>query len=191
MANVDRPRGLVPVNELGGPFCASVGEYFIPASDSTAMSVGDPVKYAGDGDTDGVPTVAVATAGDACCGVIIGFVADKDYEDQTHRTASTARYALVADAPDQLFVAQEDSAGGALAATDIGQNINFVFGGTNTTTGMSGVELDSSSAATTATLQAKLIRLDRRPDNEIGTNADWIVKINNHQHGSHTGTAGV
>jgi hypothetical protein len=56
---------------------------------------------------------------------------------------------------------------------------------------MSGVELDSSTAATTATLQVKIIRLDQRPDNEIGTNADWIVKINNHQHGSHTGTAGV
>jgi len=33
--------------------------------------------------------------------------------------------------------------------------------------------------------------LVQRPDNEIGTNARWSVKINNHQLGSHTGTAGV
>ena len=191
MANADQPRGLVPVNELGGTFCASVGEYFIPATDSNAMSVGDPVKYAGSADSEGVPTVAVATAGDACCGVIVGFVADKDYEDQTHRTASTARYALVADSPNQLFVVQEDSVSATLDDVDVGLNANLVFGGTNTTTGMSGVELDSDSKNTTATLQVKVIRLDRRPDNEIGTNADWIVKINNHQHGSHTGTAGV
>ena len=191
MANADQPRGLTPVNALGGQYAGSVGTYFIPATDSNAMSVGDPVKYAGSADSDGVPTVAVATAGDACCGVIVGFTADKDYEDQTHRTASTARYALVADDPNQLFLVQEDSVGGDLAATNVGQNINFIFAGTNTTTGASGVELDSSSAATTATLQAKLVGLDRRPDNEIGTNADWIVKINNHQHGSHTGTAGV
>lgn len=191
MANADQPKGLIPVNELGGPFMIATGLYFIPATDSNAMSVGDPVKYAGSADADGVPTVAVATAGDACCGVIVGFTPDKDYENQTHRTASTARYAIVADSPDQLFMVQEDSVTSTLAATNVGQNANLVFGGTNTTTGMSGVELDSDSAATTATLQVKIIRLDRRPDNEIGDNADWIVKINNHQHGSHTGTAGV
>jgi len=117
MANADSPRGLVPVNALGGQYYGSVGTYFIPATDSTAMSVGDPVKYAGSADADGVPTVAVATAGDACCGVIVGFKADKDYDSQTHRTASTARYALVADDPNQLFVVQEDSGGGALADT--------------------------------------------------------------------------
>lgn len=191
MANADQPRGLVPCNALGAQYCGSVGTYFIPATDGTAMSVGDPVKYAGSADADGVPTVTVATAGDPVCGVIVGFTVDKTYEDQTHRTASTARYALVADDPNQLFVVQEDSVAGALAATNVGQNANLVFGGTNTTTGMSGVELDSSSAATTATLQVKIIGLDRRADNEIGTNADWIVKINNHQYGSHTGTAGV
>lgn len=191
MANADQPKGLIPVNELGGPFVLSMGEYFIPATDANAMSVGDPVKYAGSADANGVPTVTVATAGDACCGVIVGFVANKDYENQTHRTASTARYALVADHPMQLFMAQEDSITSTLAATSVGLNVDLVFGGTNTTTGMSGVEIDSSSQATTATLQAKLIRLDRRPDNEIGANADWIIKINNHQHGSHTGTAGV
>lgn len=190
MANADQPRGLIPVASLTGTALAT-GIYFIPATDSTAMSVGDPVKYAGSADADGVPTVTVATAGDACCGVIVGFTPDKDYEDNTYRVASTARYAIVADDPNELFVVQEDSDGGALAATNVGQNATLIFGGTNTTTGASGVEIDSSTAATTATLQVKLIRLDRRPDNEIGTNADWVVKINNHQHGSHTGTAGV
>ena len=139
MANANQPRGLIPVNELGGPFVLSMGEYFIPATDSTAMSVGDPVKYAGSADADGVPTVTVATAGDPICGVIVGFKPDKDYEDQTHRSASTARYAIVADSPNQLFLVQEDSDSATLAAADVGLNANLVFGGTNTTTGMSGV----------------------------------------------------
>lgn len=191
MANADQPRGLVPVNALGAQYCGSVNTYFIPATDSTAMAVGDYVKIAGSADADGVATVIIAGVGDAGIGPIVGFTADKTYEDQTHRTASTARYALVADDPNQFFVIQEDSVGGALAAVDVGLNANLIFAGTNTTTGMSGVELDTSTKNTTATLQVKIVGLDRRADNEIGTNADWIVKINNHQYGSHTGTAGI
>jgi hypothetical protein len=191
MANADVPMGLIPVNSLGGQYSGSCNVYFIPATDSAAVGTGCPVKYAGSADADGVATVARATAGDAVMGVVVGFVANKDYDSNTHRTASTARYAIVADDPGLLCEVQEDSDGGSLAATSVGLNANLVFGTVNTTTGLSNVELDSSSAATTATLQVKVIGLSRRPDNEIGTNAKWIVKLNNHQHGSHTGTAGV
>lgn len=192
MANVDVPNGLVPVDGSGGAHCISLNPYVIAAGDGTATGVGCPVKIAGSGDTDtGYPTVIRATAGDACCGVIVGFLADKDYENQTHRSASTRRIALVADSPEQFFSIQEDSVGGALALTNVGQNADMVFASVNTTTGQSGVELDSSTANTTATLGLKILRLDPAVNNAVGTNARWIVKINNHQFGSHTGTAGV
>lgn len=188
MANADIARGFTPVNALGANYCGALTRYFIPATDSTAMAVGDFVRYAGSADDDGVPTCVRAAAAQAVVGAIVGFEADKDYESQTHRTASTARYALVADDPGQLFVGQQD---GTIAATDIGLNADIVVAAVDTTTGLSGMEIDTSSKNTTATLQVKIIAVDLRPDNEIGASTDCIVKINNHQHGSHTGTAGV
>ena len=188
MANADIARGFVPVNALGANYCGAATRYFIPASDSTAMAVGDCVRYAGSSDADGVPTCVRATATQALVGVIVGFTADKDYESQTHRTASTARYALVADDPNQLFVGQQD---GTITAADIGLNFNLLATAVDTANGLSGMEIDTSTAATTATFPFKCMAVDLRPDNEIGANTDCIVKINNHQHGSHTGTAGV
>jgi hypothetical protein len=193
MANKDIPNGLVPVDGTGGAHCISMNPYVIASGDGTAVGVGCPLKLAGSmDDATGYPTAIRATAGDACCGVVVGFLADKDYENQTHRSASTRRIALVADSPEQLFSIQEDSVGGALAAANVGQNADMIFASVNTTTGLSGVELDSSTAASgNATYVLKILRLDPAVDNAVGTNARWIVKINNHQFGSHTGTAGV
>ena len=188
MANADIARGFTPVNAFGAQHCGAVNRYFIPATDSTAMAVGDLVRYAGSADADGVPTCVRATAAQAVVGAIVGFVADRTYENDTHRTASTARYALVADDPNQMFLGQQD---GTIVATDIGLNADIVVAAVDTTTGISGMEIDTSTKNTTATLQVKIMAVDLRPDNEIGLNTDCIVKINNHQHGSHTGTAGV
>ena len=188
MANADIARGFHPVNTLGGAYTGSVNKYCIPASDSTPMAVGDLVKLAGSADADGVVTIARCAATNPTIGAIVGFEPDKDYDSQTHRTASTLRYALVADDPNQLFVGQND---GTIAADDIGLNADFVVAAVNTTTGLSGFEIDTSSKNTTATLSLKIIGLDRRPDNVIGAAADCIVKINNHTYGTHTGTIGV
>ena len=188
MANADIARGFTPVNALGANYCGSVNKYFIPAGNSTAMAVGDLVKFAGSADADGVATIDRAAATDPVLGAIVGFVADKDYDSQTHRTASTARYALVADDPSQMFVAQQS---GTITAADLGLNADILATAVNTTIGLSNMEIDTSSKATTATLQVKIVGVDLRPDNEIGANTDCIVKINNHQYGSHTGTAGV
>ena len=53
------------------------------------------------------------------------------------------------------------------------------------------MEEDIESKLTTATLQVRILGLVDREDNEVGVNAKLLVKINNHQYGSHTGTAGV
>ena len=57
---------------------------------------------------------------------------------------------------------------------------------------MSGVEIDSSSKNTTAALQVKLLDFYDTPSNDAtANNSVLVVKINNHQLGSHTGTTGV
>ena len=77
-------------------------------------------------------------------------------------------------------------------AADLNLNANLVFGAGSTTTGMSGVEIDSSSKNTTAALQVRLIDFYDTPSNDAtANNSTLVVKINNHQLGSHTGTLGV
>lgn len=193
MAN-DIANGLQLVQTLGAGYSGGhIQRCFIPATDSDAMAKGDAVKSAGSADSDGVPTVARVAAGDAIYGVIVGFEEDPDYLNQTHRTASTARYAFVNIDPEALYYIQEDSVGGDLAAADIGLNANLIVAAVDTNTGLSNMELDTSSAATTAALQLKIVaKADGFENNDFGDgNCKFLVKINNHQFGSHTGTAGV
>lgn len=183
MANADTPYGLIPCNRNGGVYDGSVQIYYVPSTDGTAMAVGDAVKLAGSADADGIPTITRATAGDIPVGIVIGFVPQSGYEDlPNYRAASVARYVLVADDPDVFFVIQEDSVGGALAATSVGLNADMVFAAPSSVTGLSNVELDSSSADTTNTLDLQIVRLYNVADNAIGDNAKWICKFNTHQY---------
>lgn len=195
MANADIVNGLRPSRYMNGaPWTGQCTEYYIPSSDSTAVFVGDLVKFAGSASSDGVATVAQAAASGAVLGVVVGIRKDTPTSLDTpiYRAASTAAYVMVVDDPNVLFEIQEDGVGGALAVTNIGQNADIVVGSGSTTTGASGMELDSSTAATTATLPLKIMGFVRREDNEIGSaNAKIVVKLNNHQLGSSTGTAGV
>jgi hypothetical protein len=187
MANVDAPNGLRPVKHLdGSPFNGATNRYYVPASDGTAIFVGDAVKSAGSADADGVASVAQAAAGDSIRGVVVGIEPETD-ESLNYRAASTERYVYVADAPDLVFEVQEDSVGGALAAANVGQNADLVVGTGNTTVGTSAMELDSSSAAAT-TAQLRILGFAQREDNEIGTNAKVLVAINEHEFKT---TAGV
>lgn len=189
MANADIATGLAPKMYLNGaPYNGKAGRYYIPSTDGTAVYVGDLVKLAGSADSEGVPTVTKASSTDAVVGVVVGVEAETR-DSTVYRAASAGRYVYVADDPAILFEVQEDSVGGALAATSVGLNANWVDGGGSTVTGRSGIELDSSTAATTNTLDFQIVRMSRRPDNEIGTNAKWLVRLNNHQYVD--GTTGV
>ncbi len=179
MANVDRVRGLHPVKKIDGSQSGVVNTYFIPASDGTAVFIGDAVKSGGSADADGVPTVIQAAAGDTIRGVVVGIVPETS-ESLMYRAASTARYVLVNDDPDTVFEIQEDSVGGALAAANVGQNADLIVAAGDTASARSGMELDSSSAAGT-TAQLRILGLAKRADNEIGDNAKWLVSINEHE----------
>ena len=195
MPNTSRIFGLRPVKHLNGSaWNGQYNLYHVPASDSTAIFAGDLVKLAGSASTDGYATVAQAAAGNASIGVVVGFVVDPAdlNRPSSYRAASTARYVMVADAPDTVFEVQEDAVGGALAVGDIGLNADVIVGAGSTTTGQSGMQLDTSTKNTTATLQLKILGFVNRVDNDIGAaNSKVLVTINNHQLAAGTGTAGV
>lgn len=195
MANANTPFGLRPVRHRNGaPYNGAATRYFVPASDSTALFLGDPVILAGSADADGVATVARATAagGAYVLGVVVGVdpvdgAGAGGRDSTTYRAASTARYVYVADDPDLLFEIQEDAVGGALAAADVGLNADLVAGTGSTITGLSAFQLDTSTKATTNTLQLRIHGFKVAPDNEIGANAKVLVSINLHAQRNLTG----
>lgn len=193
MANADAARGLSPVAYLSGAcYTGAANRYYVPASDGTAIYVGGLVKLAGSADADGTPSV---TGNVATGNPVVGVVTSVEFvtRDSTiYRAASTERYVYVADDPNLLFEVQEDSVGGALAVTAVGNTADLIgFTAGSAITGLSTIEIDSSTATATGngTEDVLIVRLSRRPDNAIGANADWLVRLNNHQFVD--GTAGA
>lgn len=185
MANADASRGLQPVNTGGaGTFSGKVTKYHVASTDSTAIYVGGLVKLSGTGDANGVPGVTGnVSTGDAVVGVMVGAIPNTR-DSAVYREASVDRYILVADDPNQVFEIQDDSVGGDLAVTNIGNTADLTgFTGGSTTTGLSSMEIDSSTATASGdgTEDVLILGLAQREDNSIGTNANWLVRLNNHQ----------
>lgn len=184
MANVDSPFGLRPVGDLNGaPYSGAVNHFSTTTDDGTAIFIGDPVKLSGTSQTiNGIVYADVdqAATGDVILGVVIGVV-PVTRESLTYRAASTQRVLMVATDPSVICEIQEVSGGTALAAADIGLNADFVVAAGSTTTGLSGVELDNSTEATTNTLDLQIVGFVNREGNEIGEHAKWYVRLNRHQ----------
>lgn len=191
MANPDAPFGLAPVQSQGGlPFNGTgTSLYYCPTTDGTALGIGDPVIKAGDANANPVlgfpasilPSIAKATAGagNKITGSIVGFLAVTQ-DSLPYRAASTERVAIVADSPLLIFEVECDG-GRAITTADIGQNADLTFAtALNTTTGVSGVKLDTSTIGTGATKQVKILSLSSNVNNAIGLNAVVKVMINNH-----------
>jgi hypothetical protein len=200
MANTNAPFGLRPVRYLNGaPWNGQVSRYLIPATDGTAMFIGDPVTLAGDAGasgsyvngvyTAGMPTVSIGIAGATCVGAIVGFEVNPSGLDAVYRAASVARVALVADDPMIVFHVQEANSGTAWTSAEIGLNANFVSASGSTVTGYSAYVGDNSTEATTSTLNLKLLRLAPIETNDYGVAAIWEVLLNNHAF--RTGVAGA
>lgn len=192
MANVSSISGFRYHSHQISGMRPQVRKYFIPATDATAVYVGDAVKLAGAADTDGTaPTVTLAAAGDAIVGIVVGFAVDPTNlnVDGQKRAASTARYAMVMDDPNAVF--EVETSNGTPAAADVGLNANHAVGSPNATTATSGATLDMGTKLTTATLTFKILGFSSRVNNEVGASAKVLVKINNHQLAASTGTAGV
>ena len=194
MANaVNKPYGLRPVrNGNGSPYCGEAQLYHIPSTDTNAYFIGRPVTMLGDGDATGVPSVVIGVAGSAILGPIVGVHPVKPISpslvgttlalEDTFIPATKTRdyYVMVADDPDLVFTMQQNSE--SLLAAQIGLNANFEIASPSNNQQYDASVIDSSTAATTATLNLKLLGTVQREDNPIGAAqfADWLVKINNH-----------
>ena len=209
MANISKIRGFTPVKHTNGsPYNGQANIYFVPASDGTALFVGDPVKLLADANAQGVQQVTKATAGAAVLGVVVGIINTKldpiaggmtgcsiSIDTPVYRPASTGQYVLVCDSPDVVYEVEASTGANAaysFAVADVGLNADLTTVAGSTTTGTSGAALNMAGAANTATLQWKILGVVQRPDNEItGQYTKVLVKINNAQMGAGTGTAGV
>lgn len=181
MANVDRPSGFLPVgNVTGAPYNASIQEYSVASSYGTALFVGDPVKSSGTADTDGVPGVEQAAAGDTMIGVIVGIRVEAPEGAKEHpgyMPASTGGIVMVQTDPNTIYEVQ---ASGTTAAAAAGNTGDHLMTAGSTTTGASAAELDSSSVGTGAGW--KILGFSQRPDNEpANANSKLRVKINEHE----------
>jgi len=190
MANVNKPFGLRPLGNLSGTGSQKQYGYEIADNQAGAIFQGDLVTL-----KDGYILQFNPATHTAAVGVFNGC----NYIDPTTGKPTWSNYypgsvnitqgkiiAEVLDDPSQMFVIQND---GDSAATDYGLNADIVIGSGSTTTGVSANVLDTSSIATTAALNLKIIGLWDVPNNAVGTNAVVVVKINEHLYGS-AGVAG-
>lgn len=183
MANADKPNGLTPIGTLSGAdYHGKTRRIAFAAGDAVAAFVGDLVKLTGTVDATGkIPVVAQSAAGDASIGVLISLDFDADDEGglmtPLTRAASTARTGQIVYGQDVLYKIQEDSVGNAIEITEAGLNCDVIVGTGSDVTG-SAMELDSTSAASTSSLNMRLHHVFDSPDNVLGTNAEWVVSIN-------------
>lgn len=183
MANVSRPMGFKPVRHItGAPWNGQVQQFLIPSSDGGATFIGDVVKSLGTSgaagvfvngqNCEGMHAVTHTTETTTCVnmvGVVVGFLPDPTNLAQRHRAASTNRIALVVTDPTVVFEVQEDGATTPIASDSVGLAVGIVTTAGNATTGVSSMQLDSDSVATTATLPFKIVGLVPRPDNALST----------------------
>lgn len=187
MANINKPFGLRPSGNLSATGAQKQYGYQIADNQSGAIFQGDLVVL-----FDGFIIKYDAAAHTAPTGVFNGV----QYNDPTRANKPTWKnfypgsidvtvgeiYCEVIDDPSQLFLVQAD---GAVVQANIGKNADPTAGTTGSTVnGISSGTLGSASIAKTAALTFKIVGLYEVPDNELGTNAVVVVKLNQHQYGS-------
>ena len=187
MANVNKPFGLRPSGNLSATGAQKQYGYEIADNQAGAIFQGDLVVV-----YDGYIIKYDAATHAAPTGVFNGC----QYNDPTRANKPTWKnyypgsinvdiggiYCEVLDDPSQLFLVQAD---GAVTQANIGKNADPTASTTGSTvTGISNGTLGSASIAKTAALTFKIVGLYDVPDNELGTNAVVVVKLNQHQYGS-------
>jgi len=193
MANNDAPFGCTPIGQNGGAYNGQVDLMHITAAAADVLAVGDLVKLAAGGSADGLPLCEIVAAGDTVCGIVVGFDwTDGTYDDlPNYKPAAVAANVYVATDPNLRFIIQDDGSGTVSAATMLNSNANIAtYAAANATTGRSQIELSSTSAAATSSLDLHIHRLFPTADNEIGDNAIWECSFNIHQYGK-AGTTSV
>jgi hypothetical protein len=191
MSNVDKAFGLRPIGNLSATGAQKQYAYEIADNQSGAIFQGDLVTV-----FDGYLVKFAPATHDAAVGVFNGcnYIDPssgkptwKNYYPGSVNITSGKIMAEVLDDPNQLFIIQADE---DIVQADIGKNADIIGTGGSTVTGVSTMELDSSTVAKTAALNLKIVGLYDVPGNSLGTNFTVVVvKINEHLYGS-AGVAG-
>ena len=190
MANVDKAFGLRALGNLSATGSQKQFGYQIADNQAGAIFQGDLVTL-----KDGYILQFDPSSHTAAVGVFNGvFYTDpttgkptfKNYYPGSVNITQGKITADVLDDPNQLFIIQSDE---DIVQADFGKNADVVVGTGNTTTGVSAMELDSSTIATTAALNLKLVGIYDTPGNALGNFCQVVVKINEHLYGS-AGVAG-
>ena len=190
MANVSEKFGLRPYRKLDGtPLVGAQNRYTIASGHTTAIYQGDMVIPLASGNIDR------HTAGDSAA--VVGVFNGCFYTDPTTQKPTYSNYypgsvaasditAFVVDDPDAVFLVDADA-----AFTRAGLFANYSV--TNTTgvtqTGLSKVQLDVAATGTATTFAVQAIDISQDPDNSdtATSNANILVRINNHFYRSGTG----
>ena len=183
MANVLERFGLRPSRQLNGsPFINAQNRYRIASGNSTSIFQGDLVTPIASGQI----TKYVANTSNSVVGVFNGcFYTDPTTQKPTFSnfypssTNASDIVALVIDGPETVFEINADE---VFAVADIFKNysINNVTGSTQT--GISLVQLDVSLSGVDGTYVVQAIDISQDPNNNDVTtsNANIMVRINNH-----------
>ena len=192
MANTLGKFGLRPSRQLNGsPFINAQNRYRISANNTTAIFQGDLVIPT----TSGVVTRYVAGTSSPVVGVFNGcFYTDPTTQKPTWRnyypasTNASDIIAFVIDGPDTVF---EIDANASFAVADLFQNYSVTNVSGSTLSGISQVQLDVSTSGTASTFVVQAIDISQDPLNSDLTvsNANIMVRINNHFYKA--GTAGL
>lgn len=158
-ANADRPHGFPTVDSfVGRP--GWFRNYAKASGYGTALGVNDLVNNAAAG-TD----IEQGAAGGPFLGV--------GFKYSAASTADTIPVEVLGR--DNVCECQTD---GTLAAADAGLKSDIIVAAASATTGLSGMEIDDSTEATTATLDAFLLRPYPAVDNDVTqANSRWLVNI--------------
>lgn len=165
MANKYNPMGAKPVtNILTSQYTGKTNKYYIPATDTDDIFENDVVKLVTNSNSDGIPIVAKAAAGDKPVGIVTRIHDILPFNNITYREGSSAVFVDVLDDP---WVEFEIQASGTIVQTDIGKNADIIVGSGNVTTGISGTQLDVSTI-TTNVAQIKILGVIEQKENILG-----------------------
>jgi hypothetical protein len=183
MANVTEKFGLRPSRQLNGsPFINAQNRYRVASNNSTSIYQGDVVKPLASG------TIARVVSSEEvpAVGVFNGcFYTDPTTQKPTWKnylpgsTVASDIIAFVIDAPDTVF---EINADGVFGVADIFKNFSISNETGNTNTGISSVQLDVSESGTASTFLVQAIDIsgDVLNSDVAVSNANVLVRINNH-----------
>lgn len=209
MANTSRPTGFKPVKHINGsPYNGQCNFYAVATDEGTAIFVGDLVKING-GAASNLPAISRGAANNVMVGCVVGVLPagmdpvegkmstgsmSLDYPTSgfVAATPGVVRYVLVCDDPEIIMEAQADDDTSTIVATQLMANFNVVATAGTTTTGVSNMQVDSNTGATTNTLPLQLVGFPNRVNNEVGVlNQKVLVKFNTHQYKATTGVTGT